>query len=769
MFVKKALSAISMILILALLLSMAAPLGALAAEETLTEKALTAYLYKADATDTVSCLFKSTLPDMPYISTVDYLKRVYVEPPAETANGDGTYTVTNGQGTMVVDPEKDTLHFDVLEYFIENAAIQEGSMLDVNYLKTVDAGFEGESKSLDLDLSAYGIDLLEKDGQTYFPLSTLSLLTSMIYNAGVYANGSIYFIHTTDLLSGDAYFDRSELFSTLERSQDLVDLTYHELCFAMDHLYGRPSKVEIAQALEEKPFDQVLDSFSDVTRRAKALLKSSSRVDYITGMTLLTDAFWDGGHTVLVIPLSDAKASAPASPVAQALTAKINNREDPDVAQMTNALSLMVSSARRKGGLKALRQTEYAKYQLVQAWDDDAGAMLLMDGSTAVFAFDSFVNEAVEHFKWSLDYAKEHGVKRFVIDLSCNGGGSSAVLNYMMALMTNKDGTRNLVVHRQLKTMTGSIIHSDYEVDLNLDGTVDEKDKEVYYDFEYMILTSGASFSCGNLLPCVASDAGITIIGETSGGGSCSMTPIFTPEGAYYTLSGYTKFIRADNTDVETGAAPDYVLTREGVDEEGNPALDYTGLYDISNYKYTHFTDLKKTSWYHDGILWALENGVMDGVGGRSFAPDKAMSRAMIVTMLYRMEGKPEVASEGIFSDVPKDTWYTDAVAWAQANGIVKGMGGNRFAPTAILTREQLVTILQRYAAYKGVDATAAESASLSAFRDASRVSQWADKAMRWAVQEGIISGVGNQTLDPKGNATRAQGAKMLMSLDSVA
>ena len=766
---KKRLSFLSVILVLSLLLTMAAPLGALAAEETLTEKTLTAYLYKPDATDTVPCLFKSSLPDMPYISTVDYLKRVYVAPPTETVNGDGTYTVTNGQGTMVVDPEKDTLHFDVFELFAENITIQEGSMLEVNYLKTVDSGFEGESKSLDLDLSAYGLDVLEKDGHTYFPLSTLSLLTSMIYNAGVYANGSIYFIHTTDLLSGNAYFDRTELFSTLERSQDLVDLTYNELCFAMDHLYGCPSKVEIAQALEQKPFDQVLDSFSDVTRRAKALLKSSSRVDYITGMALLTDAFWDGGHTVLAIPLTDANTSAPASPVGQALTAKIHDREDPDVALIGNAMSLMVSSARRKGGLKALRQTEYAKYQLVQAWDDDAGAMLLMDGSTAVFAFDSFVNEAVEHFKWSLDYAKEHDVKRFVIDLSCNGGGSSAVVNYMMALMTNKDGTRNLVVHRQLKTMTGSIIHSDYEVDLNLDGAVDEKDKEVYYDFEYMILTSGCSFSCGNLLPCVASDAGITIIGETSGGGSCGMMPIFTPEGTYYTLSGYTKFIRADNTDVEAGAAPDYVLTREGVDEEGNPTLDYTGLYDIPNYKYTHFTDLKKTSWYHDGILWALENGVMAGLGGRTFAPGKAMSRGMIVTMLYHLEGKPTTDYAPDFTDLKSGKWYTDAVRWAAENKIVSGYEDGTFGPGRTLTREQLASILWNYARYKGADVTASEAASLSDYNDASQVSRWAEQAVRWAVEEGVISGVGGQTLDPKGSATRAQGARMLMTLRDAA
>jgi len=182
----------------------------------------------------------------------------------------------------------------------------------------------------------------------------------------------------------------------------------------------------------------------------------------------------------------------------------------------------------------------------------------------------------------------------------------------------------------------------------------------------------------------------------------------------------------------------------------------------------TPFTDLDKSKWYHDGVHWALENSVMNGVGNNKFDPNGSTSRAMIVTMLYRMEGEPEVTSEMTFDDVPTDTWYTNAVAWAEANGIVNGVGNNKFAPTADLTREQLVTILQRYANYKGIDTSEGEMKPLKDFDDTRYISDWAVKAFRWAVDAGIINGTGNGKISPKTDASRAQVATMLMRYDSI-
>ena len=182
----------------------------------------------------------------------------------------------------------------------------------------------------------------------------------------------------------------------------------------------------------------------------------------------------------------------------------------------------------------------------------------------------------------------------------------------------------------------------------------------------------------------------------------------------------------------------------------------------------TDFTDLDKSLWYHDGVHWALENGVMNGVGNGLFNPNGDTSRAMLVTMLHRMEGKPESDYAMTFKDVPENTWYTEAVRWAAENGIVNGFDEETFGPNNQLTREQLATILCRYAKYKGLVTALGETTPLTGFTDTQDVSEWAIKSVRWAVSIGIINGVGNNTLSPKTSATRAQVATMLMRYNAI-
>ena len=171
------------------------------------------------------------------------------------------------------------------------------------------------------------------------------------------------------------------------------------------------------------------------------------------------------------------------------------------------------------------------------------------------------------------------------------------------------------------------------------------------------------------------------------------------------------------------------------------------------------FTDVKEGDWFYDEVLYVYENGLMNGVGDNRFAPNSATTRGMLVTILYRLEGEPDVTGEAGFSDVG-DTWYTDAVIWAAANDIVNGIGDNQFGPENTLTREQLVTMLYRYAQNKGYDVTA--SADLSGYPDAGQIQSWAQEAMTWAVAEGIVEGM-DGNLNPAGSATRAQIATILM------
>ena len=172
------------------------------------------------------------------------------------------------------------------------------------------------------------------------------------------------------------------------------------------------------------------------------------------------------------------------------------------------------------------------------------------------------------------------------------------------------------------------------------------------------------------------------------------------------------------------------------------------------------FPDVDENDWFYDEVVYVYENGLMNGVENNRFAPNTATNRAMLATILYRLAGEPAVSGDLPFTDVAAGTWYTDAVLWAAQNGIVNGLGENTFAPMNTLTREQLVTMLYRYAEAEGYDVSAA--ADLSGYPDADKVQTYAQEAMSWAVAEGIVEGM-DGNLNPAGSATRAQIATILM------
>ena len=173
------------------------------------------------------------------------------------------------------------------------------------------------------------------------------------------------------------------------------------------------------------------------------------------------------------------------------------------------------------------------------------------------------------------------------------------------------------------------------------------------------------------------------------------------------------------------------------------------------------FIDVAEGDWFYDAVVYAYQNELMDGVGGNRFAPNSETTRAQLVTILYRLEGEPAVSGDLPFTDVETGTWYTNAVLWAAQNGIVNGVTDTTFAPGDNITRQQLVTILYRYAEAKGYDVSA--SADLSGYPDAGQVQDYAQPAMAWAVAENIIQGMEDGTLKPAGNASRAQIATILM------
>ena len=173
------------------------------------------------------------------------------------------------------------------------------------------------------------------------------------------------------------------------------------------------------------------------------------------------------------------------------------------------------------------------------------------------------------------------------------------------------------------------------------------------------------------------------------------------------------------------------------------------------------FEDIETDDWYYDSVRYVYKNGLMNGVGDTAFAPDTETSRAMAVTILWRMEGSPIVQTPMQFADVAAGQWYTEAVRWASSEDIVKGYSAAEFGVNDTITREQLAAILYRYAAYKGHDVSS--DTDMEVFHDAAAVSTWALDAMKWSVGSGLIQGTGDDTLHPAGFATRAQTAAILM------
>ena len=182
------------------------------------------------------------------------------------------------------------------------------------------------------------------------------------------------------------------------------------------------------------------------------------------------------------------------------------------------------------------------------------------------------------------------------------------------------------------------------------------------------------------------------------------------------------------------------------------------------------FGDLTATAWYHDGVHYCLENGLMRGVSGGKFLPDGSTTRAQLVTILWRLEGSPETTGAVRFGDTAGGAWYTEAVRWAVGCGVVKGYDNECFGPNDAVTREQMAAILYRYAQHKGYDVSAGEDTNILSFDDAFAVSEYAIPAMQWACGSGMVHGIardGRMLLAPRDTTTRAQTATLLMRFQS--
>lgn len=287
------------------------------------------------------------------------------------------------------------------------------------------------------------------------------------------------------------------------------------------------------------------------------------------------------------------------------------------------------------------------------------------------------------------------------------------------------------------------------------DVTVRDASGETVLSIEDGVVTtyaagvSGAVSGNKKVLALSGGPYDISIFGTGEGTMDVSFTA-YSSTGRILKQSSYQSLPLTDgsyyeaNLTLENTSAPSFTLS-----EDENAAGDAFP-----------FTDVPTSAWFYDSVRNVYENYIMNGVSPTLFQPNGTMSRAMVATVLWRLEGEPEMDDTSVFTDVPRGQWYTQAITWAYEQGIITGYGSSRFGPQDNVTRQQLAAMLFRYA--KTMDLDGGERASLSAYRDQGQVADWAREAFAWAVAKGHINGTSPTTLSPTGTATRAQCAAIL-------
>ena len=534
----------------------------------------------------VTLRFYDDMPNVAYISAADFQSIVLPgSVMTVTHTGAGQYTLANADATATVDINKDVFISDAFEAFTNQMGLLQPGMANVYYdgmpfVRFKSVAYFPAKATTTLDFGAYGIDLRsDGKGKVFFPFASLAdMYTDLYYHhAGfngekVVANLSVNEVSLAEI---DPDYNRPLLERTT-RPADLVDFSYKELCFGMDHFYGYPGRVKYNDQLKAKGLDKTLEEDVENGAEIKKLLLSEKLSDYIVGMLGLTGIYFDG-HTALDITgnaMQPGDTEKYADLYNEYRTAVMSNQAV--VSAVMGAVSSMADMMADQQAVAALRPKAYGE-----------GVTYFKKGDTAVCVFDSFnsrnekawkdyyegkgpkptventENDDMVIFLDALDKANaDPEVKNLIIDITANGGGSADIVMAMTSVIMDKSYIS------EDNPLTGQRSLVQYEVDRNFDGVFDEKDKDVHYDLNFAVLTSGTSFSCGNLFPSMLKDNGIPVMGATSGGGACAIQAMCTADGFAFQISSFRARLNTlEGENVDAGIAPNIPIPVEGTVE----------------------------------------------------------------------------------------------------------------------------------------------------------------------------------------------------------
>jgi len=532
--------------------------------------------------------FYTSAPHVPYYGLKAYVSFMFQAELAVAPLAGGVWEVANPNGTKIlVNPSAGTIDAEDWARF-QIPPLPYTSMVGIKdspcgwtyYSEVV---FEGPPAAVTFDFAKYGIPVYADEEDVYLPLELLSTMFADVACNNVLWNGESVLKRPENLnplnWKPSEWYESSYMGALLagknQREEDVIREDYAELCFTLDYFYGHPGPGLLDRGISEKGLDAALNSVPEM-ESVKNGLKDPDMVEY---MLALYDLFCIGlneGHSLYsgFDALPDSFSSSPA--VMGKLRTRINS-------------SLQLKSYALNNFMAEVRKARMA------AWGDDVYREC---GSTAIIRIDRFNEDAAG---WEAYYAgkgdipmdavgitwtglkkasENPAVRNILFDLSANSGGSSDMLSYMIDLMFGDN------VFRGYNVLTGQREYAVLHSDKNLDGVFDGKDEEVKYGFNYAVLTTRASFSCGNLMPFLMQEHGAVLIGEPTSGGSCSIQMGTLTNGGLFVMSSWLWALRDANWEsVEGGCKTDLPIARIEPDTpaDGDPLLsvgDYTPYFD---------------------------------------------------------------------------------------------------------------------------------------------------------------------------------------------
>ena len=550
------------------------------AEETFEAGELHVYRVSMEENETVPVRWYRDTPSFPFMGIRAYYRMMFGEELAFAREG-GLATLTAPDGsTAVWDAEKGALASDDLTKFIFPPKLKgegHGNLASglPPYLAVKEEKKEREAAPSVLDLAAYGIPFYTEEDEIWLPVATLSDLFETQKNYLAYWNGKNIYIADTlrTYQNGSAKRQDEHYYDVLKsadpRPADLIDMAYKELCFNLASFYGYPSATDFSRLMKEKGLDAALAEKDPETRK---LLLSADRAEYLTGMNrLMTFLLDDGGHTDFseyLMAILDPEGGA-FTEALEAIQEQYDLGEGP-----RRALSMAAMK-----GIRAARKEMFGDAAYVELGDTAIcminSCRLDLDGWENYYHQGGDLpveTDTYAAFHAALDKAAANPeIKNFVIDLSLNSGGESFAMSAMVALVCGESDIRFE------DTVNGERTCVSYLTDTNLDGAIDERDLEVRYDLNFAVLASQETFSSGNAMASVLSDKGIPVLGERSGGGSCSVQGNVTAEGWSYTISNNIHLINAAGEDIDAGVP----VSAELVTVSDDGTRDYSAFYDF--------------------------------------------------------------------------------------------------------------------------------------------------------------------------------------------